>query len=54
MPRRAVGHGCAVTALAAARVAGRAAGAWGELGDFQINDAGLARCAHAARADRHL
>ena len=35
MPRRAVGHGRAVTALTAARVAGRAIGAWGELGDFQ-------------------
>ena len=33
MPRRAVGHGRAVTALTAARVAGRAVGAWGELGD---------------------
>ena len=54
MPRRAIGHERAVNALAAARVAGRAAVAWGELGDFQINDAGLARCAHAARADRHL
>ena len=35
MPRRALGHGRAMTALTAAQVAGRAAGAWGELGDFQ-------------------
>ena len=41
MPRRAVGHGRAVTALTAARVAGRAVGAWGGRGDFQINDAGF-------------
>ena len=39
MPRRAFRHGRAVTAPTAARVAGRAAGAWGELGDFQISDA---------------
>jgi hypothetical protein len=39
MPHRAVGHGRAVTTLTAAQVAGRAVGAWGELGDFQINDA---------------
>ena len=35
MPRRAVGYGRAVTVLMAARVAGRAVGASGELGDFQ-------------------
>ena len=48
MPRRAVGHGRAVTAPTAARVAGRAVGAWGELGDFQINDAGF--CVRMPRA----
>jgi hypothetical protein len=48
MPRRAVGHGRAVTALTAARVAGRAVGAWGELGDFQINNAGF--CVRMQRA----
>ena len=42
MPRLAAGHGRAVTALTAARVAGRAVGAWDGLGDFQINDAGFA------------
>jgi hypothetical protein len=30
-----------VTALTAAHVAGRAVGAWGELGDLQINDDGF-------------
>ena len=50
MPRLAVGHGRAVTALTAARVASRAVGAWGGLGDFQINDAGFAlACACRAR-----
>ena len=51
MPRLAVGHRRAVTALTAARVAGRAVGAWDErLGDFQINDAGFAlACACRAR-----
>ncbi|HTM74189.1 MAG TPA: hypothetical protein VL198_13250 [Pseudolabrys sp.] len=49
MPRRAVGHGRAVTALTAAHVAGRAVGAWGELGDFQINGAGFFVCACRAR-----
>ena len=41
MPRRASRHGRAVTAPTAARVAGRAVGAWGALGDFQISDVGF-------------
>jgi hypothetical protein len=48
MPRRAIRHGRAVTAPTAARIAGRAVGAWGELGDFKINDAGL--CMRIPRA----
>jgi hypothetical protein len=48
MTRRAVGHGRAVPALTAARVASRAVGAWGGLGDFQINDAGF--CVRIPRA----